>query len=392
MPAQPEPMLPANEETPVVAADSSVMPDQSDPVLPANTETPVVASDSPVMPEPHRGLCGPPLTTPVVAADSPATGMFAKKLDILNKTKVAMGHLLILSAFLLLVIAGAVGGAVWFYQQNIAPQLAARPSNPPPAASPAPVADTSALESSLERAQSQILTLQRQLDAQREERERTQARLQEMADRMALVIKQSSFVPSADTTRVSAADASQVAALLPNVSPSISELILLKERNRLSEYGDKAIASGSREGLQAIVDTLLDPAMKHLQHASQAEFKRVQAFYDFSITIDPGYTLPVQEMFKDQPVRTEADLTPAQLTKVLQDAAQPWEARLRCAYLLRGSTDTGTDAVLLRALKEDPSLDVAKQAQTTFEKRVGRKFRLFDIPSIDAWWQAQKGK
>ena len=40
----------------------------------------------------------------------------------------------------------------------------------------------------------------------------------------------------------------------------------------------------------------------------------------------------------------------------------------------------------------DKARDVAKQAQTIFEKRVGRKFRLFDIPTIDAWWETQKSK
>jgi hypothetical protein len=76
----------------------------------------------------------------------------------------------------------------------------------------------------------------------------------------------------------------------------------------------------------------------------------------------------------------------------LQDHKQTWENRLRSAYLLRASTDKATNAALIKAIKEDPSLDVAKQAQTTFEKRIGRKFRLFDIPSIEAWWAAQKDK
>jgi hypothetical protein len=199
-------------------------------------------------------------------------------------------------------------------------------------------------------------------------------------------------VPTADAARVSNSDASQVAAMMPSVSPSTSELILLKERNRLSEYADKAIALGTRDDLQALVDAMFDPAMKHLNHASLAEFRRVQNYYEYSISIDPGYTLPLQELFKDGSVRAEADLTPAQLTRLLQDHKQTWENRLRCAYLLRASSDKETNAVLLKAIKEDPSLDVAKQAQTTFEKRVGRKFRLFDIPTIDAWWETQKSK
>ena len=277
--------------------------------------------------------------------------------------------------------------AGWFYQSRIVPRLQHSSGG-----SLATASDATAMEAGINRANDQIITLQKQLDAQREERERTQARLQEMADRMALVIQQTSFVPGAEASRAKKSDASEVAAMMPTVSPSTSELILLKERNRLTNYADQAIATGSRDSLQAIVDTMFDPAMKHLAHACQAEFRRVQNYYDFSSSIDPAYTLPLQELFKDGSVRAEADLTPGQLTALLQDHKQTWENRLRSAYLLRASTDKATNAALIKAIKEDPSLDVAKQAQTTFEKRIGRKFRLFDIPSIEAWWAAQKDK
>lgn len=258
------------------------------------------------------------------------------------------------------------------------------------AATPATPGDTASLQHAMDRANAQIAALQRQLDAQGEDRSKTQGRLQEMADRMALVIQQSSYTPTPDgSPRV--ADSSQMPAMLPSVTPATGELILIKERNRLTTYADKAIATGSRESLQAIVDAMMDPAMKHLAHAAQAEFKRVQAYYDMGIGIDPGYTLPVRELFKDTPVTREADLTPLQLQTLLQDQKLPWEARLRAAFLLRSSTEAETNALLIKALKEDPILDVAKQAQITFEKRVGRRFRLFDIPAIEAWWQAQGG-
>jgi hypothetical protein len=248
------------------------------------------------------------------------------------------------------------------------------------------------LKDNLQQSDQQIKALQDQLDAQAKEREATQARLQEMADRLALVIKQNTFVPSADVPRLSNADASQVAALLPTVTPATSELILLKERNRLTDYADKAIATGQRQAMQAIVDSMIDPALKHLHHAALAEFRRVQSYYEISLSIDPGYTLPLDTLFKDKSIKAEADLTPKQLTQLLQNPSNPWEVRLRSAYLLRSSSETETNPVLIRAIKEDPSLDVAKQAQTTFEKRVNRRFRLFDIPAIDAWWEVQQKK
>lgn len=314
----------------------------------------------------------------------------ARQSEAKNRRATAIGWPALLGlAGLQLILLGGVSLAGYRLVQQ---RLGASPAPASaPASAPAAAPDLSGWQNRLEQANAQIATLQRQLDAQREDRERTQGRLQEMADRLALVIQQASFVPGADKPRVSESDAAQVAALLPSVTPATSELVLLKERNRLTGYADQAIATGSRASLQALVDALLDPTMKHLAHAAQAEFKRVQAYYDMGISIDPGYTLPVQELFKGGKATREADLGPAQLHGLLQDAKQPWEARLRAAYLLRSSADPDTNALLLKALKQDPMLDVAKQAQITFENRVGRKFRLFDIPAIEAWWQAQGG-
>jgi hypothetical protein len=293
-------------------------------------------------------------------------------------------------AVLLVLNLAALATAFWFYQNRVAPRLneSAAPSvsDAPSASAP----EIAPLQTALGQANGQIQELQKQIDAQRVERERAQARLQEMADRMALVLQQNAFVaPQKDATAVTDPGQGQMATLLPSVSPSTSELILLKERNRISGFADTAIATGSREALQRIVDVMLDPEMKHLLHAAQAEFKRVQAYYEVSISIDPNYKLPLRELFADGSVQAEADLAPEQLQKLMLDLKQPWEARLRCAYLLRAGTAAGIDEALLKVIKEDPSLDVAKQAQTSFERRVGRRFRLFDIPAIDAWWQAQ---
>lgn len=278
-----------------------------------------------------------------------------------------------------------LAAAGWYLLQQQAPAPSPAPTAP---VATTPAANTSAMESELAEARTQLRALQTRLDARTGEEERLQGRLQEMADRMALLLQQNSLSGSGGEGR-DPGRAAEVAAMLPSVSPATRELILIKERNRLSDYADRAIATGSRDALQSLVEAMLDPEMKQLVHAAQAEFKRVQAYYDMGIGIDPGYTLPVQELFKDAGLTREADLTPAQLHGLLADLKQPWEARLRAAFLLRSSNEADTTERLLKALKEDPMLDVAKQAQITFENRVGRKFRLFDIPAIEAWWQAQ---
>lgn len=293
------------------------------------------------------------------------------------------GHFIVFSLFQI----GLLGaGAVYLLRQQATPPEPVVTTAVPTVAE----ADTRAFENALKTAQKEIETLQAQLDAQSEEKQRTQARLQEMADRMALVLQQSSLTGVGATARGGAdSTAAEVASMLPSVTPATAELILIKERNRLTEYADRAIAEGSRVDLESLVKAMMDPDLRDLAHAARAEFKRVQAWYEIGISIDPGYTLPVQEWFPQEGFTREADLAPAHLHALLLDLKRPWEARLRAAFLLRSSNDPETTRLLLQVLKEDPMLDVAKQAQTTFENRVGRKFRIFDIPAIDAWWQAQ---
>lgn len=291
-------------------------------------------------------------------------------------------HLILLSLFQIALLAG---GIAYFLLQPASSQA--------PVSAPTPViipADTSALENALQTAQREIQALQTQLDAQSQEKQRTQARLQEMADRMALVLQQGSLTGVGASARGgSDSTAAEVASMLPSVTPATAELILIKERNRLTDYADRAIAEGSRADLESLVKAMMDPDLQNLVHAARAEFKRVQAWYEIGISIDPGYTLPVQEWFSKEGFTREADLSPEHLHSLLRDLKRPWEARLRAAFLLRSSNDPETTQILLQALREDPMLDVAKQAQTTFENRVGRKFRIFDLPAIEAWWQAQ---
>lgn len=175
----------------------------------------------------------------------------------------------------------------------------------------------------------------------------------------------------------------------PDVTPTQAEFIRLKERNRLTQYADEAIATALRKPLQAIVEYLQDPASKHLHEAAQAEYMRAVRSIQIIQRDDPGYRLPVAELFKGQNVREEADLKPDQLHKLLADHDKPAQARARACFLLLGSNDPGTNAKLIQAIKEDPSLEVAKQAQIALEQRVKRRFRIFDIPAIDEWWKSQ---
>lgn len=285
------------------------------------------------------------------------------------------------------VMAAGLVAMIWIYQQIPGPPL------------PPDKTVELALQAGLKEARVQVEKQQKNLqdltgmvaaltEELKQERGHTQARFQEVSSRLAEALRQK-LTPTAPPAPASANSPS---VMTPEgvVQPTeaLGELLLLKERNRLTDYADKAIATGSRDALQAVVEAMFDPERQNLHHAAQAEFRRVQAFYEISASIDPAYKLPLLELFKDGSVKSEAEIKPLQLMALMKDSSQPWEVRLRCAYLLRESPEKAVNPALLQALKEDASLDVAKQAQTSLERRLGKRFRLFDIPAVEAWMLA----
>lgn len=242
------------------------------------------------------------------------------------------------------------------------------------------------------KAAEQITALQKQLDVVRREQLLTQQNTRESLERISDVLKNPALAPVPVAPVSTTTGEARMADAMPAVSPTQAEFIKLKERNRLTQYADEAIATGMRKPLEAIVEYLRDPSSKHLHDAAQAEYLRVVRAIQILQREDPGYRLPVADIFKGEKAREEADLTPEALHKVLADVQQPVEVRARVCFLLLGSNAADTNARLLQAIKEDPSLEVAKQAQLAFEQRVKRRFRMFDIPAIEAWWKSQGGQ
>lgn len=284
-------------------------------------------------------------------------------------------------------VAAGLVAMIWIYQQI--------PGPPPPPDKTVELA----LQAGLKEAMAEVGKQQKNLqdltgmvaaltEELKQERGHTQARFQEVSSRLAEALRQKLMPPAPPAPAAASSPSVMTPEGVVQPTEALGELLLLKERNRLTDYADKAIATGSRDALQAVVEAMFDPERQNLHHAAQAEFRRVQAFYEISASIDPAYKLPLLELFKDGSVKSEAEIKPAQLMALMKDSSQPWEVRLRCAYLLRESPEKTVNAALLQALKEDASLDVAKQAQTSLERRLGKRFRLFDIPAVEAWMLA----
>lgn len=296
-----------------------------------------------------------------------------------------------LFAVSLLILISTVAALVFWVNKRLDSALAAQSGTAPAAPSvPAtvPVASGDAA--------GQLAALQQQMDAWRRDQLSAQKELRESIERVSAAAAAAGRQPTLPAPASlldgsGAAGVSQTAEMVPQVTPTQKEFIQLKERNRITAYADEAISTGRRKPLETIVEYLRDESTAHLRDAAQAEYMRVQRMIQFYQREDPAYRLPVGELFKDSGLRTEADLTPAQLHQLLADSEkQPWEVRVRAAILLKGSTDAQTDASLLQAMRSDPSLDVVKHAQITFEQRVQRRFRLFDLPAIDSWLESQK--
>ena len=297
----------------------------------------------------------------------------------------------------LLLVGGVVFGGYYFFKTAIEPRLGITITRPAvPVAQPVTVDVPPEILRTLTDLGDKVGDLQRQLDALREQQTKAQSEMDGIVEKVTSIItmeRKPDALSAADEplpARLKASTNESATLLAAADTPAIHELRLLKDRNKLSSWADDAIATGSRDSLQRIVDSMNDPAMADMKHAAQAEYFRVLAHFQSTNRIEPEYRLPLAELFnKDPGMRDESDLSNKQVSELMLDTSKDWRVRLRSAWLMGGRRSFEVGELLLKVLKEDPSLDVAKEAQLSFEQNTDHTFRLFDIPAIEAWWKTQ---
>lgn len=175
----------------------------------------------------------------------------------------------------------------------------------------------------------------------------------------------------------------------PGLPPTPNELVLLKERNRLTGYADEAIATGARAPYERLWETLDDPRLANLVHAARAEILRVQNYYLSGSRIE-RFDIPVATYYPENGALKDSQLKDDQLIDLLGAAKNPWEVRMKAANLLgmRRSMEIG-DA-LVKAVKKDDNLDVVKEATFSFEQMTGFHAKIFDTSSLETWWKQYK--
>ena len=302
----------------------------------------------------------------------------------LRRLHLTYRHLVIsLSTSIIIGLLLLLGGR-WFYINKIEPRLSGAAS---PVAAPAAKDGTFKMEP--DQTAEQISALQKQVDVMRREQLLMQQNTRESLESISTTLKNPQLVPAPAVAATGQPGVARMADMKTEVSPTQQEFIQLKERNRLTQYADEAIATGMRRPLEVLIEYMRDPQGPHLHDAAKAEFMRAVRAVQLLQREDPGYRLPVAELFKDSNIRDEADVTPEALLKLLADHKQSWEVRVRVCFLLIGSPLPETNTALIKAIKEDPSLDVAKHAQLALEQRIKKRFRIFDIPAIEEWFKSQ---
>lgn len=295
---------------------------------------------------------------------------------------------------LLVLVLALVAGAVGFYVKNIAPALASLgvAAAASPVAAPVRAVEIQlpdAFRNELAKASSQIAELQQQIDGFRALQATHEKRFESMTERLESLPPVGPVMSTTEAAGVSSAAAEKPFGESLSGSPAMAEMRLLKERNRLTAHADEAISTGLRRPLELITEAMKDPARATLYHAGKAEYYRVVGHFHLMNRIDPGYQLPVGLLFPEAEVRDEADLKTEQLMGLLADQEKDWQVRLRAAFLLGGRRTLEVGEALVKAMKEDPSLDVAKEAQLSFQQNMGRNFLLFDLAAIESWWETQ---
>jgi hypothetical protein len=292
---------------------------------------------------------------------------------------------------LLLVLFVAI---TWTYFTQIKPALTSTldPTSKVPVARAVEVQLPAQTLDQIAATTTQIGELQKQIDATRALQASQNEQLQKLIERVATTRTEPASPPPIATTDSAgiATEAPATGPFDPPASVGSAELRLIKERNRLTAYADEAISTGLRRPLRLIIDAMRDPERANLYHAGQAEYYRIMGHFQLLNRIDPAYKLPVAELFPKEKIRDEADLNSSQLISLLGDIEKPWQVRLRSAFLLGGRRTPEVGDALVKALVNDPSLDVAKEAQLSFEQNVGRHFLLFDVEGVQTWWKTQR--
>ncbi len=289
-------------------------------------------------------------------------------------------------AVLFIANAALFGSFSWWYYQRtkaefmvLAGQIKPDSEKPPEATSR--VIDP-VLSARIDGLEKQLAEIGKKIQSSNEQAAQNSIRLTELTAQMADFSKPA---PIPELSTISTTPAT-------DLPPAQSELVLLKERNRLSAYADEAIATGARGPYERLWDSLDDPRLASLTHAARSEILRVQNCYLSGQRVKyygiQQYQIQVAEFFPDSAALAPAQLSDDQLIQILQNQAHDWQARVKAAWHLGQRRTTKSAEALVKAIKVDPVLDVVAEATFSFEQVTGYHAKLFEVQPLLAWWSS----
>lgn len=294
----------------------------------------------------------------------------------------------ILKLLIVLFMANAVlfGVFSWWYHQRTKAEFMALAGQIKPHPETLPAEKSReidpALSARIDGLEKQLADLSKRNQSSNEQAAGNSRRLAELTAQLADFSKPAPLPQASTTPETPATD-------LP---PAQSELVLLKERNRLSAYADEAIATGARGPYERLWDSLEDPRLANLFHAARSEILRVQNCYLSGQRVKyygiQQYQIPVADFFPDSAALAPAQLSDDQLIQILHNHDHAWQARVKAAWHLGQRRTTKSAEALVKAIKEDPVLDVVAEATFSFEQVTGYHARLFEVQPLLAWWSS----
>ena len=76
------------------------------------------------------------------------------------------------------------------------------------------------------------------------------------------------------------------------------------------------------------------------------------------------------------------------MIQLMLDQKQPWQTRVKAAWHLGQRRSTKVGDALVKAIKDDPVLDVVAEATFSFEQMTGYRSKLFEVKPLEAWWSS----
>ena len=162
-----------------------------------------------------------------------------------------------------------------------------------------------------------------------------------------------------------------------------TELATLKKRNEIIKLGDLGTQAADRAALIELQRIEQESQDDSIKSAASAQIARIKSFW-IGVTRLKG-----QELSKTRPDGTKeksSDFSTAEIIHIMLSNPQ-WNLRALAAQALKNRKEKGVPEALLECIKNDPNLEVVRDAVNSFSGVTGfKKPDVFSFEIIESWW------